>query len=640
MQLFWELSRWFSTSLAVRLLRCVSIPLLILQDLSTRLTILLLVCCVSPVTGNALAHDFFLSDSSLLPAERAFKVEAKRHERNLLVTLSIADGYYVYRERLTFSAEPKHVLGQAHIPKGELKQDAYFGKQQVLTGINRISIPLHTHTSQAFTLIVQLQGCALAKICYPPVVRKLSIANGTPITDPPSHKLITPSRLPSTFTAAPTQHTTAPNHLTHPNLVGEKAGTGTVLLAFFLSGLALAFTACLYPLLPIVSALIIGQRQELNRTRGLLLTFIYVQGLALTYTVIGVLAGTSGWLLSSWLQHPLVQLIAVIFTVVFALAMFEVFVFQLPNHWQTRLTQLANRQKGRDFFAIFLMGAISALIIGPCVAPPLALALGYIASTKDTLLGGLALYCMALGTGLPLLIIGMLGGHVLPRAGSWMTTIKALVGVIMLGLAIQFASPLLPSSAILLCWAMLCIGTAIFLRATDSLEHDASRIKRLAKAVGTILLLIGIAQLIGALAGNQQPLKPLHGLLCSRQITDAAPTFQAIASLEDLKRELSAAHGQPILLKIHADWCTTCKEMEATTFTEPDVIHTLRSFVLLRMDITHLTEAQRQLLQYIGVFGPPALILFNQQGKQAKPPIIGYVDSKALLPMLISIKQK
>ncbi|VEB42854.1 Thiol:disulfide interchange protein DsbD precursor [Chromobacterium violaceum] len=269
---------------------------------------------------------------------------------------------------------------------------------------------------------------------------------------------------------------------------------------FLLAGLGMAFTACMYPLLPIVSSLIAGQGATLSRGRGFLLSLLYVQGLALTYTAVGVVAGLTGSLLTVWLQQPAVVLSASALMVVFALSMFDLFSIQLPSALQSRLADTSNRLTGGKAATVFLMGALSALIIGPCVAPPLALALGYIGSTGDAVLGGAALYAMAMGLGLPLIAIGTFGGHVLPRAGHWMKAVKSAFGVVMLGLAIWLATPFLPPPLVMLLWAALLIGSAVFLGAFDSLSSATKASARLGKALGLLLFLLGGAQLVGLLS--------------------------------------------------------------------------------------------------------------------------------------------
>lgn len=566
----------------------------------------------------------------LLSAERAFSISTKRYGKELIVTLNIADGYYVYRERLAFHSDPSDLLGKTDLPDGHIKQDAYFGAQRVLTGHNVITIPLRSNPPEHFKLTVRIQGCALAKVCYPPFIRIFNIG--------PHANLFTLTETENKAKSrTPLLEQTRQNDMITGNVSPQfLLGTDNIaltLFTFLISGLGIAFTACLYPLLPIVSSLIIGQSHRLTRTRGLILSLAYVQGLAVTYTVIGTIAGLTGSLFTVWLQQPAVLLTAGLLMVILALSMFDLFTLQLPPAWQARVSTMANRLTGKNIITVFIMGMISALIIGPCVAPPLALALGYIGSTGNALLGGAALYCMAVGMGLPLLLVGTVGGHVLPRSGAWMNTIKALFGVLMLGVAIRFVSPVLPAHITLLSWAILCIGSSVFLHATDSLMPDASRGRRLSKGLGIVLLLIGSAQLIGALAGNHNPLQPLQGLFGSTQENPLTVSFQPIRSLTELNQALLQAKGRPVLLDFYATWCLSCREIDQTTFADEGVMKALQKFVLLRVDMTQHNDVYTQLLNHFGLFGPPALLVFNSQGIKTDS-IVGYINAKTLLTKL------
>ncbi|TDR82012.1 protein-disulfide reductase DsbD [Paludibacterium purpuratum] len=548
-----------------------------------------------------------LSPNDLLRPEKAFATSVQRAGDQLILTLNVADGYYVYRDRMQLASDPAGLLEPVRFPAGTVKNDPYFGTQVIFEHQNRIVVPLKPGAPERFSLSVRLQGCAKVGVCYPPYTRKLIVGEG-----------------------AAGAWTTAWQGAA-PTPAGAPAQTlPLTLLAFFAAGIGMAFTACMYPLLPILTSLIAGQGATLTRRRGFSLAFAYVQGLALTYTAVGVVAGLTGALLTVWLQRPEVVLTASALMVLLALSMFGLFSIQLPSALQSRLAASANRLPGGRLLSVALMGAVSALIIGPCVAPPLALALGYIGSTGDAWLGGLALYLMALGLGLPLLLIGTFGGHVLPRAGRWMNAVKSVFGVVMLAAAISMAAPFLPGGAVLALWGMLLVGSAVFLRAFDGLSPNAHGLARLGKALGLVLFLVGAAELFGALAGEKDPRYPLSWLM-GRPAEAAAelPPFVPVGDVQALDRQLGAQSGRPAILDFYADWCVSCKEMDDTTWRDAGLRAQLTGFTLLRADVTQNSAAHAGLLSRFGLYGPPGIILFDASGHE-RDRIIGYIDAAAL----------
>jgi len=570
----------------------------------------LLLLCLSVCWLPAHAVD----QQDLLPPEQAFAVSVERQPDHLLLQLKVADNYYVYRDRIVITTEPAGLLGSPQFPAGKEKHDPFFGKQVIYLGSNLIKLPLAAGAPAQFKLDVKLQGCSTAGVCYPPYTHHLNI---------------------NAYGSAQNNS----NWLAGADTPGKPQGSSNNLAAkgwlatlgsFLLAGLGMAFTACMYPLLPIVSSLIAGEGQHITRQRGFWLSLTYVQGLALTYTVIGVIAGLSGALLTVWLQQPAVILTASVLMVVFALSMFDLYSIQLPSALQTRLADASNRLSGGKLATVFTMGVLSALIVGPCVAPPLALALGYIGSTGDAVLGGAALYAMALGLGLPLLVIGTFGGHVLPRAGGWMKAVKGTFGVLMLGLAIWMATPFLAGGLVMLLWAMLCVGCAVFLKAFETLPGNAHVSHKLGKGLGLLLFLVGAAQLLGALAGESDPRYPLKWLAgrSAQAAEQPALQFAAIGSLAELDNKLAEARaaGKPLLLDFYADWCVSCKEMESETFPDPAVSKKMQGYVLLRADVTANLPAHQALLKRFGLYGPPGIILFDPAG-QEKDRVIGFTPA-------------
>jgi thiol:disulfide interchange protein DsbD len=383
--------------------------------------------------------------------------------------------------------------------------------------------------------------------------------------------------------------------------------------SFFGFGLLLAFTPCVLPMVPILSGVIVGGGQHVTRTRGFLLAAIYVLGMALTYAVAGVAAGLSGAMLAATLQNPWVLGAFAGLFVVFALAMFGLYDLQLPVALQSGLAAASNRLHGGHAAGVFVMGVLSALIVGPCVAAPLAGALLYISQSRDVVLGGCALFALALGMGAPLLLVGASAGALLPRAGPWMETVKRFFGVVLLGLAIYIVSPLLTPAVHMGAWAILLVVTAIFLRAIDPLPQQARAFDRLGKGIGVLALVAGVAFAIGALSGSRDILQPLAGLRGGAEPRETP--FQRVASVAELDARL-AAPGKPVMLDFYADWCVSCKEMERFTFTDERVRQRLSGLVLLQADVTANTPEHAALLKRFRLFGPPGIVFFDAGGRE------------------------
>lgn len=545
-----------------------------------------------------------LDPNDLLPPEKAFSARLEQQGQQLLVHVNIAPGYYLYRDRTRIASKPAGLLGTPQLPAGDAKQDPYFGLQQVYHQRVTFTVPITAAAlPDNFTLLATIQGCADAGLCYPPYTHKLKPGD---------------NRLADWLSPADSADDSAPT-------LSRQQWLGT-LFTFLLAGVGMAFTACMYPLLPIVSSMVAGQGQRLNKTRGFVLTLAYVQGLALTYTAVGVIAGKTGSLLTVWLQQPAVILVASALMVVFALGMFDLITIQLPSALQSRLANHSNKLGGGRLASVFAMGALSALLVGPCVAPPLALALGYIGQTGDAVLGGAALYSMAMGLGLPLLLVGTFGGHILPRAGAWMQQVKYTFGVVMLGVAIWMAGPFLPLWLTMLLWAALALGSAwwLLLSRQRPTPHGAGR--WLVRLIATVLALAGLLQIIGAATGAPSPRLPLAGIWQGQLA--AKPAFQRIANSAELDAALAQAKaaGQPVLLDFYADWCVSCIEMEETTFRDPAITARMGKLRLLQADVTANNAEHQALLQRFGLYGPPGIMLYSAQGELVHK-VIGYQDA-------------
>jgi thiol:disulfide interchange protein DsbD len=398
------------------------------------------------------------------------------------------------------------------------------------------------------------------------------------------------------------------------------------LLTFFGFGLLLAFTPCVFPMVPILSGIIAGAG-NISTRRAFVLSLVYVLATAVVFTIAGVVAGLAGANLQIVFQTPWILVSFALLFVVLSFSMFGFYELQLPSRLQTRLTELSNKQSGGSLFGVAIMGVLSALIVGPCVAPPLAAAVLYISQTRDPILGGLALFSLALGMGAPLLAFGTAAGRILPRAGAWMDAVKAVFGVLFLGLAIWMLDRIVDPAVTLALSGSLLIGSAIYLGALEPVALAASGWKRLWKAIGVLLLLIGSAQMLGALAGGRDLMQPLKGVFGGAAPAAAELHFTTIKSSADLDRAIAAANaaGQPVMFDFYADWCVSCKEMEKYTFTDPAVHQALRGYVLLKADVTANDDIDQELMRRFGIIGPPGTLFFGLDGiEQRHLRLIGF----------------
>jgi thiol:disulfide interchange protein DsbD len=387
-------------------------------------------------------------------------------------------------------------------------------------------------------------------------------------------------------------------------------------------------------MIPILSGVIAGQGAKVTRLRAFTLSATYVLGMALAYAIAGVLAGLSGTLLSAALQNPWVLGGFAGVFVLLALSMFGLYDLQLPTAWQTGATDTSNRLTRGTLAGVFVMGALSAVIVGPCVAAPLAGALLYVSQSRDVLLGGAALFMMGLGMGLPLLVIGASAGALLPKAGAWMQTVKHFFGVLLLGAAMWIISPLIPSIAQMLCWSALLIISGIYLHAIDPLPAGARGFRKFWKGVGVIALLLGVALLIGGLSGGRDLLQPLSGLRMRAGGEESQTPFVRVASVTELDRALALA-GKPVMLDFYADWCISCKEMERLTFRDENVKKRLAAMLLLQVDVTANSADDAALLKRFGLFGAPGIIFFDRKGREIEGSrVIGYRSAERFLPIL------
>lgn len=538
-----------------------------------------------------------------LPPELAFSPSLHRVDANTLeARWEIAPGYYLYRDKFRLeSATPGITLGTPQFTKGDEKDDPNFGKVEVYHQSLSIRIP-YTGRAESVSLRLGSQGCADLGICYPPQTATLTAAEGAQ-TSP-------------TSAATGGSETSRIAQLLHGSL-------WVALTSFFGFGLLLAFTPCVLPMVPILSGMIVNHGHAVSHGRAFLLSLAYVIGMALTYAAAGVAAGLSGTLLSNALQNAWVLGGFALVFVVLSLSMFGFYELQLPSALQSRIADRANRQGG-SLRALFVMGAVSALIVGPCVAAPLAGALLYIAKTGNATLGGAALFSLALGMGAPLLGVGLFSRSLLPRTGPWMEAVKKFFGVLLLATALWLVAPVLPAALVMLGWAALLIVPAIYLRAIDPLPHNAGNWQRFWKGVGLVMLFCGAALVVGLAGGSRDPLRPL-GFLSASAAPTQGPPFETVRTVAELDARLKNS-GKPAMLDFYADWCVSCKEMERDTFPDPAVRKHMEKLLLLRADVTASSDADKELLQRFGLYGPPGILFFDPSGRELEDlRVVGYL---------------
>ncbi len=582
------------------------------------------------------------NSEELLEPDKAFRFSARSLDVNTLeVRYRIADGYYLYRDKFRFAAEPAETkLGTPEFPKGEIHEDKFFGKQEIYRRDVRIRVPIETSAGASrLRLKATSQGCADIGVCYVPqdqfaeirLAAFSQVPGGTGLFSAPSRspraEYDDPGRRPAGTPAVVTDESRFTEVLESGRLLA-------ILAFFFAAGIALTFTPCVLPMIPILSGIIVGGRS--GKTRALTLSLAYVLGMAITYTAIGIAAALSGQFISAALQNPWVLSAFALIFVLLALSMFGFYDLTLPSGLHAHLTTAVNRLPGGQLGAVIVMGVLSAAIVSPCIAAPLAGALLYISQTRDAMLGGTALLAMALGMGVPLVIVGVSEGAFLPRSGPWMKTVKQVFGVLLLAVSVWIISPVIPVAVQLLAWAALLIASAMYLRAIDPLPHDASGYARLWKGAGVIALLAGAALVVGALSGARDPLQPLSGLRYSAG-SEAAPgpvRFERVKNLAELESRLRTA-GRPVMLDFYAEWCVSCKEMDRFTFSDSRVQSRLAGMLLVQADVTQNTIEDQALLKRFRLFGPPGIIFFDASGREIEGlRVIGYQSADRFLQTL------
>jgi thiol:disulfide interchange protein DsbD len=589
------------------------------------------------------------NEDEILEPDVAFKLTTDiKDANNIIANWQIADKHYLYRNKFKFIIKEGEgiQLGTAALPPGETKNDEFFGKIQVFHhGIEAV-IPLNRSNTKATTIKVQFtyQGCAEETgICYPPIRKTVSFdlpAGGTASSAATTATTSTTSSATNAFVSEQDK-----------SLEVLKSGNALkIFMYFFLGGLALAFTACMYPMIPILSSIIIGHGDNISHSKAFTISMAYVQSMAITFGLLGAAVAlfAGGVNLQAYFQSPWILIPFSILFVALAFSMFGFYSIQMPTSVQSWLNDFSNKQEGGSLHGAIFMGAASALIIGPCAGPVIIGALAYVATEGDPLIGFLAMFILGNGLGLPLLAVGTLGGHILPKAGTWMDTVKAAAGVVLIAIAILFLERIsfIPAILIMMLWATLFIVIGVYMGALDALKDGASGWFKLWKGLGVVFIIYGVLVMLGGVTGARNFNDPLHG---SRFIMGAGAVekqhlqFKRIKSDQDLKNEIAAAKaaGKYIMLDFYADWCTYCKQFEDYVFTNKEVHALLKDFVLLQADVTANDKQDQALNKYTSVQAPPAILFFGKDGKEIRNyRIVGNMDAETFIKHVKHILNK
>ena len=580
---------------------------------------------IVPAQAGLLDNIGFGNDGLPPSQDEAFQFDmAVQDPQTLLARFTVAAGNYLYRDKIKFEISGTQPIQILHfeLPEGKNKIDEIFGPTDVFFDDIDIQLPLNRSPQQQnISLTVHYQGCSETfNICYPPTKKIIELvlpASNTSLVDKANTQVLSSTPLLS-------EQDRLAQSLANDNLF-------TILISFFGLGLLLAFTPCVFPMIPILSSIIVGEGKDITTRRAFILSLVYVLAMSLTYTVAGLLTGLLGANLQTMLQNPWVISSFSALFVVLSLSMFGLYELQLPQGIQDRLHRISHNQTGGKLAGVALMGLLSGLIVGPCLAPPLAGALIFIGQQGDPLLGASALFSLSMGMGIPLLVIGTSAGSLLPKAGPWMDGIKSVFGVLMIALAIWLLERIIPGWVALLLWGSLLIVSAVYLGALNSLSMVSTGWEKLLKGFGLIILVYGSLLIVGSASGSQNVWQPLTALTSPSFNTGEnqhGVKFIQIDNLTELEQQLSRS-TRPVMLDLYADWCTECKTMEMTTFKDPAVVAALANTTTLQLDMTDNTAEHKALLKKFSIFGPPTILFFDSQGDEySQYRLIGGLDAQ------------
>ena len=589
---------------------------------------LLAFCLVTPAFAvDSLFDDLGLGgQDDILEVDDAFQLSTAIKGNRFVARWEIAEGHYLYQDKMDIIPSSEKIETSAlQLAPGDEKQDPIFNKLlYVYHDSAEVSLPIvSTNGVNDAVFKVKYQGCSeISGICYPPQTREITV------------------RLPEIVASANAAQVEAGG----ADVVSEQdriantlrqGNTWVTLLVFYGAGLLLALTPCVFPMIPILMGIIVGQGENQTVRSSFMLSLVYVLAMALTYTVVGILVGLSGENIQAWFQDPWIISAFVAIFIALSFSMFGFYELQMPASVQSKITQISNSQQGGTLTGVAIMGFLSALIVGPCVTAPLVGALIYIAETGDAALGGFALFSLSMGMGTPLLAIGASAGKVLPKAGPWMDAVKAVFGVLLLGLGVWMLERVAPAAFTMALWAALLIVSAVYMGAIDSLPADASGWRKLWKGTGLLLLVYGIILIIGLASGGRDVFHPLKGIALSGGSGSGSGQaahlpFKQIKGVDGLNTALAEARaqGKTVMLDFYADWCVSCKEMEVLTFTDPGVQQALANSILLQADVTPNDEQDKALYKHFGIIGPPSIMFFDKNGNERKNfRVVGFVPA-------------
>lgn len=529
-----------------------------------------------------------------LPVEEAFILQADEHRGDLLLRWTIAPGHYLYRDKFKFTADGVS-YHPPELPPAEKIHDPYFGETDVYYDTLTLVLPIDAVAPDG-SVTLEYMGCAEAGLCYP------SVQHNVPLTQTVTALPDEPAVLTAGSLAPPEQTDSSKNTISVPVAPGFNL---VALGGFFLLGLGLAFTPCVFPMYPILTSIIAGQHAPLSSRRAAMLSFSYVQGMALTYAAVGLVIASLGAQVQGYLQHPATLILASVLFVLLALSMFGMFSLSLPARWQEKINEMSNAQRGGQMTGVFLMGALSGLIASPCTTAPLSAVLLYVAQSGDLLTGFATLYVLSLGMGLPLFLLGCSGGKLLPKAGAWMNVVKVSFGFALLFVPLMLLERIVPFSAIVIAATMLVLAYIAYLYGVALLSRGAPWVKSLTVLSGQVALSLMVYGHVSYWQSSTEGVsKP------------ELASFEVIDTLEEFESRLAQSDGKPTLVDLYADWCVACKEFEHLTFPDPDVQRAMSQMNLIKVDLTSMNEDDRALMKKYQVLGLPTMMIFDQKGAE------------------------
>ena len=549
----------------------------------------------------------------VLTPEEAFNVTMAQNEQNIVISVSLGDKIYLYDDKLTLEIiEPirLNLDNRVKRPQPEAFHE-YITQRKSFELLVPLALIKESVTKGDFSLKLSFQGCSELGICYQPMTKIDTFSLNT-------HSLSEQDSIAFSL---------------------QNSHWALVLLSFFGFGLLLSLTPCVFPMIPILSSIIVSQsRGNMNAKKGFLLSLVYVLAMASAYTIAGILAGLFGANLQASLQNPWVLSAFSAIFVGLAFSMFGFYEIQMPSFIQTKLSKKSDDARTHGIVGVAIMGFISALIVGPCVAAPLAGALIYIGQTGNALLGGSALFVMSLGMGVPLLIVGTTAGSYMPKPGGWMESVKSIFGVMMLGVAIWMLSRIIPASLSMFLWMLLLLVSSIYWGALEPLHVSATGLRKILKSIVVLLFLYAAILLIGFLSGATNPLEPFEKFTTAKVENQNSEShiksaFERISSREELSEALKKA-TKPVILDFYADWCVNCIELEKFTFSDPKVSEKMKNFTLLQIDVTHNSAEDKALQKEFGIFGPPAILFFQHSKELKEARIVGFKNADEFLKHL------